>query len=489
MKRGAGVTVSELYEAAEPHGVISQVEFLLMPSSRRRPHSVIRLLRDGCHHALTFKVVTADGHFVTASETSYPDLFWTLHGGGSGIAPEYASDSIKLRLGNTTFATASREIFWLGVRKYFESSIMYTNAGFYSFFFALNSGGQLTLRINGLFAPNHTIESLNKITKPWMNRLKEPAVLLKMEQNTAYFFPGYMDAWGSHLFPVRKAHSLLGNRLLSRRSFMDLTRSNATFNVMKTHVEVERHLGGGGRPCAFSSPRQPGSRVGNITAAEMKIASDELTNNILPPWREVAPAGEGGGSYPNEAQITEPNWQDGFYGSHYTRLLKIKRKYDPGDLFYATPTVGSKGLKMDGLVVQKKRDKFKASQKDKDYKIKGAAVHMGLSNLLLWCPAPRSSSMFIDHDNMQLKEQPGVPSRVPNIFETLLGYLYQMDDLAHNTDPYNHHPQYVLALKQRKLGIQATFNSVDGRRVAVLVACRLPRCAIRDNAIDFTVAA
>lgn len=34
-------------------------------------------------------------------------------------------------------------------------------------------------------------------------------------------------------------------------------------------------------------------------------------------------------------------WQHDFYGSHYDRLLDIKDKYDPDDIFYCPTCVGS----------------------------------------------------------------------------------------------------------------------------------------------------
>ena len=62
----------------------------------------------------------------------------------------------------------------------------------------------------------------------------------------------------------------------------------------------------------------------------------------MDPWRKVTPSSVGGGVYLNEADIQEPNWQDDFYGpANYPRLLAIKRKWDPRDLFYATTAVGS----------------------------------------------------------------------------------------------------------------------------------------------------
>lgn len=47
-------------------------------------------------------------------------------------------------------------------------------------------------------------------------------------------------------------------------------------------------------------------------AVEPKIASDEVTNKVPGPWRDVAPESDFGGSYLDEANITEANWQNSF---------------------------------------------------------------------------------------------------------------------------------------------------------------------------------
>lgn len=47
------------------------------------------------------------------------------------------------------------------------------------------------------------------------------------------------------------------------------------------------------------------------------------------------------GCYMNEADRLDPDWQQDFYGSHYERLAKIKKKYDCEDLFYCPTCVGS----------------------------------------------------------------------------------------------------------------------------------------------------
>jgi len=56
--------------------------------------------------------------------------------------------------------------------------------------------------------------------------------------------------------------------------------------------------------------------------------------------RDVTP---GSGSYINEADVLEPNWQQSFFGDNYGKLVDIKRKWDPWGLFWAPATVGSEG--------------------------------------------------------------------------------------------------------------------------------------------------
>ena len=49
------------------------------------------------------------------------------------------------------------------------------------------------------------------------------------------------------------------------------------------------------------------------------------------------------GSYVNETDYFEPDWQRSFWGTNYPRLLEIKRRYDPDGLFRCHHCVGSEG--------------------------------------------------------------------------------------------------------------------------------------------------
>lgn len=60
----------------------------------------------------------------------------------------------------------------------------------------------------------------------------------------------------------------------------------------------------------------------------------------------------------SQADVSEPNFQSSFWGSNYDRLLSIKERYDPFELFYANTGVGSESWAVetaDGLPTQNGR--------------------------------------------------------------------------------------------------------------------------------------
>ena len=55
------------------------------------------------------------------------------------------------------------------------------------------------------------------------------------------------------------------------------------------------------------------------------------------------------GSYVNETNYFETQWQQAFWGGNYSRLMEIKRKYDPDGLLFTHHGVGSEGWSRDGF--------------------------------------------------------------------------------------------------------------------------------------------
>ncbi|ORY16065.1 hypothetical protein BCR34DRAFT_622478 [Clohesyomyces aquaticus] len=379
-KAAAGVTVLDMYQAAETYGV--SVQGGICPSVGY----VGGYLQGGGHSPLSgyygmaadsvlaYQVVTADGRFITASETSHPDIFWALRGGGGGTFGVVASAIVKAHpkisvthstfvLGNTTDAIVSHENFWKGIRKYWESFPMYTDAGTYSFFIISNVDGQLQLFMVSFFSPGHTPSSFQNLTQPRFNTIRDFGIPFLKLQNTMYyesFYPAYMDAWGNNNWRLGTATSLPGNRLIARLHVTNPPKLNATFALLRQHVESGKHLVG-----HHQAPQNPQNVDNGVSSAwrntqafivtsspefppdappqKIQTARDLLQNDILELWRRLAPASQGGGSYLNEAFVDEPMRKEDFYGEQYSRLLAIKKRYDPTGVFYATTGVGSDG--------------------------------------------------------------------------------------------------------------------------------------------------
>ncbi|KAH8194403.1 hypothetical protein TruAng_011436 [Truncatella angustata] len=376
LKVGAGVTVREVYEAANSHGVTAlggiceSVGFAggYLAGGGHTPMS--GLYGMAADQVLGFEVVTADGKFITTNELSNLDLFWALRGGGGSTFGIVTSAIVrvhpKVNIVTSTFSfgtgpTVSNETFWLALRAYFEEFIHYTDAGTYSWFMVALNNGSYQFTMTPFFAPNHTIESFNLLVKPWFDRLEEQGI--SVSPNTTYH-EDYLSAYNAN-FAMRdspsgkdnvgRSSSMPGNRLFPRGNWEDPVKFNATFAAIqqlgsnrtffgyhqapRNRLDVDNAVSSAWRETiAFLISNAP--VPDNATPSELKAAHEEV-NAVLDPWRRVAPASEGGGSYLNEAHVMEPNWQKEFYGEQYAELLRLKHKWDPKGVFYATTGVGS----------------------------------------------------------------------------------------------------------------------------------------------------
>lgn len=74
-----------------------------------------------------------------------------------------------------------------------------------------------------------------------------------------------------------------------------------------------------------------------------KTQAHLLTNVYMEALRKLAPDT---GSYLNEGDVNEPNFQEAYWGDNYSRLLSIKREVDPSDVFWCAVCVGSENWKV-----------------------------------------------------------------------------------------------------------------------------------------------
>lgn len=76
----------------------------------------------------------------------------------------------------------------------------------------------------------------------------------------------------------------------------------------------------------------------SVPRSEMEKREKYVSEYVTPALQAIMPAS---GSYMNEGNFRQHDWQKQFFGINYDRLLDIKQKYDPEFLFYAPQGVGS----------------------------------------------------------------------------------------------------------------------------------------------------
>ncbi|CAG5182752.1 uncharacterized protein ALTATR162_LOCUS10317 [Alternaria atra] len=370
-KAGAGVQGFEILEAARDHdvtvlaGICETVGWsggYVAGGGHSPLASIYGMAAD---QVLAYKVVTADGRFVTASDSINSDLFWALRGGGGGtfgvVTSVIAKAHPRIQVTKSVFSYQApvndSANFWKGVNAYMKRFPEFTNAGTYSYFWIWNYGTSLDFQMTPFFAPNHTIESFNALTKDYFDDLK--SFNISVTPNTTYyenFYSANKGSWGADTLGVTNIRQ--ATRLFPKSLWETEAKFNSFYTTIKNTVMNGHTVGG--YHMAPGNPSNVDNAVNeawrntqsflitanlvpeNATAAQFAEASDYLTYDIMDSWRAVAPASEGGGVYLNEADIQEPNWQTDFYGAkHYPKLLAIKKKWDPKGVFYATTAVGS----------------------------------------------------------------------------------------------------------------------------------------------------
>lgn len=317
----------------------------------------------GADQVLAFEVVTSDGRFVTANSTSNTDLFWAMRGGGGSTFGVATSVTVKAFPDFPT--TASRfsftsekignETFWKAIRAYMDYHIPNADAGTYAYWMIVpnNVTGILTFNMSPFFAPNKTLEETQTLLQPWFTRLDNLGI--DFDANLTHF-DSYYEAWRSS-FPletVGKINATTGSRNFPRSNFETEEKREELYrnirlssenNRVQVHFNIkavdpansDNAVNPAWRPnILFSQQAVRWNSKG--TPAEILKARQEFQSGDMQRWRDISP---GAGSYLAEADRLEPDFGQAFWGDKYPRLLQLKAKLDPYDVFFATTSVGS----------------------------------------------------------------------------------------------------------------------------------------------------
>ncbi|KAF8547408.1 FAD-binding domain-containing protein [Imleria badia] len=306
----------------------------------------------GVDNAIEISVVLSTGDFLTTNNYQNSDLFWALRGGGGstyGIVTSvtyrtYPSVPCQLYVyqANITNSSVFPELIG-GLLRY---QTQFTDDGW---------GGSGAISDQQMyffyFGPNMTNETAAATTQGWHNFTASlaPFGVVSTEQihYAASWYELYQDVYGSGV--QNGGNVMFTSRLLSR---------DTVANKYAEVAEVLINCGGrfdtiaGGKVSQFDAdsaglnPAWRNAVVQTMCGITWKdgTSTTEIQGEIsqLQGWiKAMYDLTPNDGAYFNEASLFEIDWQETFFGSHYSTLKAIKDKYDPNRLFVVAEGVGS----------------------------------------------------------------------------------------------------------------------------------------------------
>ncbi|KIJ13625.1 hypothetical protein PAXINDRAFT_116940 [Paxillus involutus ATCC 200175] len=306
----------------------------------------------GVDNAIEISVVLSTGEYLTVNNYQNPDLFWALRGGGGGTYGivtsvtyrTYPSVPLQFYLfeANVTNSSAMHDL----IGKLLHSQTQFTDDGWGGY-------GQMTNQSMYFYyvAPNMTNETATATTQAWTHYALSLEPWGVTSTITMYSVPSWYQLYaGANSTGVQNGANLMfTSRLLSQDTVANkykevaqvLIDCGASFNTVAGGKVNEVDPDSAGlnpawrnavveTVCGFSW--QDGT-----SSTEIEGMIDQLKGWIKTTY-DLTPHD---GAYFNEASLFEINWQETFFGSHYSTLKSIKNKHDPYKLFVVAEGVGS----------------------------------------------------------------------------------------------------------------------------------------------------
>lgn len=256
----------------------------------------------------------------------------------------------------TTGPDVSADTFFKALGAYMTYFDTFTSAGAFGYFLVRKTGpSDFSFTMMPMWGANMTKPQFTSLVTPFLNDLASLGITVTpviTEYATMYqaYTGTFVNSEGvggatshaaSRLFPKENFESAkLGDTLAAVRHAIDGGGTLVGYNIRSAPnpaAKQDNSVNPAWRKATGFFILSAGWAAGS-TDAQIQQASETLTNDWMARWREVSP---GAGAYMSEGDINEPDFQQAFYGSHYERLLKLKKKYDPTGLFYAPTAVGS----------------------------------------------------------------------------------------------------------------------------------------------------
>jgi len=381
MKLGAGVEVGELYAAADKYGVSAVggeckgvgVTGGYTQGGGHSPLSSIYGM--GADQVLSFDIVLPNGRFITADKTHNSDIFWAVRGGGGGTFGVVTSMTVKVHpkmvysgltfyitSGNDSRANVTTESFVAALEAYWRKFPIYAGQGHYGYssvYPRFDGVPGFTWQFHPWLAPGTKLVDFKKTIAPLLDEWKKVGFNVEPD---FWEYDNFYQPWSTH-FPlevVANSDLRTGSRLIPAKNWEQPALLNQTIATMKEVMQksalIMYNIVGKKQPHVDNAVN-PAWRdnlfyviVGfgwsdDSTPEEIEAANKAITWDAGAKLRSIS---QGAGSYLNEADVNEPDFQQSFWGTNYDRLLKIKKELDPWDTFWAPTAVGSEGWYVTG---------------------------------------------------------------------------------------------------------------------------------------------
>lgn len=380
---GAGITTGELYTAAANAGYTvvggscSTVGIaggwmqgggygILSPSKGL-----------GVDNVLEFSIVTANGAHVTANKYQNQELFWAVRGGGGGTFGVVTSVTFRaypdvpatVATMNIVVSDGADKTFWLAVKEHLAVLHKFIGLGIAVQTFAMPvfpMGGAL-LNIEVYLTDDKSDRTGHGILQDHLARLQELGLQVAYAEehfdrlSTYLARPKGLDQAGAS---IMTASRLISKDLLSSHAGADRVVQNLR-RLIFLPGDVLSLEGMVGRQAMAAedlvdNALHPDWQHALISLTlgralpqhpdweAYKRIEQELSETQLPLLRAMEP-GSGGAGYLGIPFAYERDPATTYWGPNYARLLSIKRRWDPQDLFITRLGIGSEDWNDEGM--------------------------------------------------------------------------------------------------------------------------------------------
>ncbi|KAI5807821.1 FAD/FMN-containing isoamyl alcohol oxidase MreA-like protein [Peziza echinospora] len=354
----------------------------------------------GSDNVVELEAVSAEGKLLTASPCTNPELFWALRGGGGGTFAVVTKATLRTHpnppvvvynfnvtvpLMTTNSTTTPTTKFWTLIEKWHSITpgLNDLNGGGYYFILTdVPPGIHMFIAIVHFPVDENqpSEEAIAEYFLPFETWVYQEfgtlqSGLVARDLTTLPKVSFLFTAMGTFENGLGGTN-ILGSRLLARDAFLgedglrkmtsafrDISEIGGPFNVILGHIVAGGAVSANG--AHISSALNPawrkalvhlvvthGWQPGDPFERQQEV-KDIMTHKMVPKLKELDYDAASGmqtmGSYMNEADKEEEEWQESFWGENYAELRRLKIVWDPKGVFWCRPCVGSEGWDREGV--------------------------------------------------------------------------------------------------------------------------------------------